>query len=57
MEERMNDLRDSRNDLGWWVISGEMLMELLRRAAGGEDVDLLYAEAYANSKIEKHGEL
>lgn len=24
---------------GWWVISGEFLMDLLRRAAAGEDPD------------------
>jgi hypothetical protein len=38
---------------GWWVISGEFLIELLRRAQAGEDPDLLYAEAYANSEIEE----
>jgi len=47
---------DGPRDLGWWVISGEMLMEFLRRASYGEDVDLLYAEAYANSKIERSGD-
>ena len=41
-------------DPGWWVISGEMLMEILRRAANGEDADLLYAETYANSMVERH---
>ena len=44
------------NALGWWCISGEALVALLRRAAAGEDPDLLYAEAYANSRIERPGE-
>ena len=39
------------SDLGWWSISGEDLLALLRRAHAGEDPDLVYAEAYANSEI------
>jgi len=39
-------------DLGWWTISGEELLRLLREAHEGADPDLLYAEAYANSEIE-----
>lgn len=39
--------------LGWWSIHGEDLLALLRRAAAGEDPDLLYAEAYANSTTEE----
>jgi hypothetical protein len=35
-------------DLGWWTISGEALLDLLRRCHDGEDPDLVYAEAYAN---------
>jgi hypothetical protein len=38
--------------LGWHVISGEDLLALLRRAAAGEDPDLLYAEAWANADHE-----
>lgn len=38
--------------LGWWAISGDQLLALLRRAAAGENPDLLYAEAYANSEGE-----
>jgi hypothetical protein len=37
--------------LGWWTISGEDLLAMLRRAYDGEDPDLLYAEAYANSDV------
>lgn len=40
-------------DLGWHVISGERLLELLRRAAAGEDADLLYAEEWANADHER----
>lgn len=39
-------------DLGWWTISGETLLELLRRAHAGEDPNLLYAEEYANAEHE-----
>ncbi len=40
-------------DLGWWSISGEELLKLLRRVASGESPDLVYAEAYANSEHEQ----
>ena len=36
-------------DLGWWAISGHELLAALRRAASGDDPDVLYAELYANS--------
>ncbi|MCK9896957.1 hypothetical protein [Frankia sp. AgB32] len=39
--------------LGWHVIRGEDLLDLLRRAAAGEDPDLLYAEAWANAAHEQ----
>ena len=38
--------------LGYWAISGEGLLDLLRRAHNGEDPDLLYAEEYANAERE-----
>ncbi len=38
--------------LGYWVISGEDFMAAMKRAATGEDPDLLYAEYYANSDVE-----
>lgn len=38
--------------LGWWVISGEDLLSLLRRAHEGQNPDLLYAEQYANSEVD-----
>lgn len=36
----------------WWVVNGEALLALLRRAHDGEDPDLLYAEHYTNSDHE-----
>ena len=39
-------------ELGWWTLSGENLLNSLRRAAAGEDPDLIYAELYANSEHE-----
>lgn len=39
--------------LGYWAISGEAFKEAMQRANAGEDPDLLYAEFYANSVIEK----
>lgn len=42
--------------LGWWVIRGEDLLELLHRAHAGADPDLLYIEEYANSEHERPGD-
>ena len=42
-----------RDTLGWWAISGRAMLELLRRAHHGEDPNMLYIEAYANSDVEK----
>jgi len=43
------------SEMGWWCISGEELLAALKRVQAGEDPDLVYAELYANSKVEKHG--
>jgi hypothetical protein len=43
-------------DLGWWCIHGEELLDGLRRAAAGDDPDLVYAELYANSDHEDYSE-
>ena len=40
-------------DMGWWVLSGDNLLDMLRRAHAGEDPDLIYAEEYANSEHER----
>jgi hypothetical protein len=42
--------------LGWWAISGGAFMSALRRAHGGEDPSVIYAEHYANSEIERPAE-
>ncbi|WP_255354720.1 hypothetical protein [Frankia sp. R43] len=34
------------------MISGEDLLRMLRRCAGGESPDHVYAEEYANAEIE-----
>lgn len=36
--------------LGWWCISGEAMMDMLRRAHAGEDPEMVYVEQYANSE-------
>jgi hypothetical protein len=46
----------SEQDLGWWVIAGDVLLDGLRRAAEGEDPDLVYAELYANAECERPAE-
>ena len=33
----------------WWVIHSSVLLDALKRAAAGEDPDLLYVELIANS--------
>ena len=38
--------------LGWWSISGEALLDMMRRAHEGEDPSMVYAEEYANSDRE-----
>lgn len=42
--------------MGWWTISGEDLLALLRRVYAGEDPDIVYAEAYANAEHEDHSQ-
>lgn len=38
----------------WWTINGEDMLALIRRAHAGEDPDMLYLEAIANSEREEH---
>ena len=42
------------DNLGWWSISGEAIMDMLNRAYNGELPSNIYAEYYANSEIEHH---
>lgn len=41
------------SELGWWTISGQALLDMLRRCANGDDPDLVYMEEYANATIDK----
>lgn len=41
--------------LGWWVIDGATLLDMLRRTHAGEDPDFVYAEEYANGEHEQVG--
>lgn len=41
------------SNLGWWTISGEALVDAMRRCAAGEDPDAAYVELYANSEVAK----
>lgn len=43
-------MTDSEN-LGWWAITSEALLEMLRQVEAGESADLVYAEHYANSAV------
>lgn len=52
MSESRNPAGAYRAALGWWVLSGDNLLVLLRRAHAGEDPDLIYAEEYANGDHE-----
>ena len=54
-EARAKAHGDGSPALTWWSISGPGLMDAMRRAAAGEDPDLIYAELYANSESEKPG--
>lgn len=38
--------------LGWWCVSGEDLLAMLRRCAAGENPDMVYAEEHANADHE-----
>jgi hypothetical protein len=40
------------SDLGWVTMGGDAFLGFMRRAAEGENADLLYAEFYANSDVE-----
>lgn len=41
------------SEMEWWAISGETLMEMLRRVEAGEDPDLVYAEQSVKAKLEQ----
>lgn len=37
---------------GWWAVSGESLLEALRRVAKGEHPDVVYMELLANARTD-----
>lgn len=37
-----------KTDLGWYVLPGDLVIDVLRRAAAGEDPDTLMLEIHAN---------
>ena len=41
-------------ELGWHVISGELLLDSLVRVSEGEDPDWVYAELWANADHEDY---
>ena len=47
---------DNPEMMGWWVINGAMLLDALRQCYRGENPDMVYAELYANSKVEQPDE-
>jgi len=49
-------MNERESTLGWWVIHGDDLIEMLQRAHAGEDPGIIYAEVYANSKLEEPDE-
>lgn len=40
------------SELGWWAISGEALLAMLKRVQLGEDPWLVYMEEYVNSHVD-----
>lgn len=48
-------MMDEKPKWGWWSINGEQLMIMLQRCHDGEEPFLVYAEAYANAEVERHG--
>lgn len=38
---------------GWWSISGDAIIEALRRSHAGDDPEVVYMELYANANDER----
>jgi hypothetical protein len=53
MSATQPEQRGERRPLGWWAISGDDLLAMLREVAAGGDPDLVYVEHYANSEHEE----
>ena len=55
MSDRPIEL-DNPEMMGWWVVNGAVLLDALRQCYRGENPDMIYAELYANSKVERPDE-
>lgn len=49
------DPSSERDSLGWWAIGGSEFMRALHQVAAGDSPEVVYAEFYANSDIERPG--
>lgn len=47
---------DEYGGMGWWAITSEALLAMLRQVEAGESADMVYAEHYANSAISGTGD-
>ena len=47
--EHPGDTQLESPELGWWLVSGEDILTMLRRVAAGDHPDLVFAECYANA--------
>jgi hypothetical protein len=52
-QEAEEEVSAGTTDLGWHVISGEHLLECLRRVAAGEDPEFIFIELWANADHER----
>ena len=53
---RRGRVSDPDTEQEWWTIAGSALLAALRRSHEGEDPELVYAELYANSDVERPSE-
>lgn len=44
-------MSDDLTNMGWWAITSEALLSMLRQVEAGESADLVYAEHFANSAV------
>lgn len=49
----MSEQDEGPRPLGWHVLSGEDLMDAMRRTAAGEDPDQVYIELWVNAEHEQ----
>ena len=49
-------MSEPAQDLGWHVMSGELLLTALRKVALGENPDIVFAELYANADKDTGGD-